>query len=161
MTAKRIILFALVALFVLAACSPAARAITESTTDGFFTGGDGAAPDVGVVSPETEPLPVDSDGGFAGEEGAQAPPGSGVGQTQVDRLVIRNANLSLLVANPVEANDRIAALAASLNGFVVSSNVYHASTDAEGNKIMQASITVRVPSDQLDAALAQIRALAV
>ena len=163
MTAKRIILIALVALFVLAACSPAARAISETTTDGFFYGGDGAAPDVGVVSPETEPMPSDSDGrgNFAGEEAAQAPPGSSVGQAQVDRLVIRNANLSLLVGNPVEANDRIAALAASLNGFVVSSNVYQASTDAEGNKIMQASITVRVPSDQLDAALAQIRALAV
>lgn len=35
------------------------------------------------------------------------------------------------------------------------------STDAAGNKIMQANLTVRVPSAQLDAALAQIRALAV
>src|SRR5687768_4444382 len=118
MTAKRIILFALVALFVLAACSPAASRTdsTGNTTDGFFSGADGGAPDLGVVSPESEPMPADSDGGFAGEEGAQAPPASVVGQAQVDRLVIRNANLSLLVANPVEANDRIAALAASLNG---------------------------------------------
>ncbi len=153
MTAKRILLFALVALFALAACSPAATAITGNRTDdAFYSGGDGSMP-------ESAPPVADYDA--VAEESAAQSPSTGSSVVLTDRLVIRNANLSLLVGNPVEANDRIAALAASLNGFVVSSNVSQASTDAEGNKIMQASITVRVPSTQLDAALAQIRALAV
>lgn len=154
MTAKRIILFALAAMFVLAACSPAAKTADESTaTDGMYYGGD-------VGAPEFESVPADSDASGVAR-GPEEAPASGSSAVLVDRLVIRNANLSLLVSNPVEVNDRIAALAASLNGFVVSSNVYQASTDAAGNKIMQASITFRVPSDQLDAALAQVRALAV
>jgi hypothetical protein len=156
MTTKRILLFALVAVLALAACGPAAKAITGNTTDSYYYATDGSGGS-DVIMPEAEPA-FDRD--EAGEAPAEAPaPGSSVVLT--DRLVIRNANLSLLVSNPVEANDRIAALAASLNGFVVSSSVSQASTDAEGNKIMQASITVRVPSEQLNTALTQIRALAV
>ena len=83
------------------------------------------------------------------------------GQPITDRLVIRNANLSLVVADPAAASNQIIALAASLNGYVVSSNTYQASVDSAGNKIMQANLTIRVPSAQLDAALAQLRALAV
>lgn len=163
MTAKRSLLFAIVALFVLAACASPLASRTEggsSTTDQYY----GILPPGGAGEegmPEAAPLPADSDG-VAYDVALEAEaPATGSGAALTDRLVIRNANLSLLVGNPVEVNDRIAQLAASLNGFVVSSNVYQASTDAEGNKIMQASITVRVPSEQLDAALAQMRALAV
>lgn len=155
MNAKRILLFAFIAVFMLSACQ--ALALNEPGNSGTTTD---------AYSPETEEMPafypVEGEAGMDRDEGAGAgaPPADPQQQT-VDRLVIRNANLQLLVADPNEANSRIAQLAASLNGFVVSSNVYQASTDAQGNKIMQASITVRVPSEQLDAALAQIRALAV
>ena len=158
MSHKRIFLFVVLALFVLAACAPPSGAIDNRNTSGSgdeFYGGDGAVPVVELSVPESESLPAD--GLSVSGEAAQAPASVAL----VDRLVIRNANLSLVVSNPLEANDRIAALAASLNGFVVSSNVYQASVDVAGNKIMQASITVRVPSAQLDAALTQIRALAV
>jgi len=76
-------------------------------------------------------------------------------------LVIKTASLSMVVADPNDAVQRITALVAGMNGFVVSSNTSEASVDARGNKIMQANLTVRVPSAQLDAALAQIRAMAV
>lgn len=156
MSHKRIFLFVVLALFVLAACAPPSGAIDNRNTSGSgdeFYGTDGAVPVVELGVPESLP----ADGISVSGEAAQAPASVAL----VDRLVIRNANLSLVVSNPLEANDRIAALAASLNGFVVSSNVYQASVDVAGNKIMQASITVRVPSAQLDAALTQIRALAV
>jgi hypothetical protein len=165
MTPKRLLLYAIVALFVLSACAPAAtRLVDEVTgnTSDYYYGNDGAVPPGGGESgvPESEPLPADYDAvkGVAAEAPAL---GSSVSQAAADRLVIRNANLSLLVADPVQANAAIAQLAASLNGFVVSSSVYQASTDAQGNKIMQASITIRVPSEQLDGALTQIRGLAV
>lgn len=158
MSNKRIFLFVVLALFVLAACAPPSGAIDNRNTSGSgdeFYGTDGSVALLDVAVPESESLPAD--GISVSGEAAQAPASVAL----VDRLVIRNANLSLVVSNPLEANDRIAALAASLNGFVVSSNVYQASVDVAGNKIMQASITVRVPSAQLDAALTQIRALAV
>jgi len=44
---------------------------------------------------------------------------------------------------------------------VVSSNIYQTSTDAAGNKIMQANVAIRVPAERLNEALAQIKALAV
>ena len=84
-----------------------------------------------------------------------APPTSG------DRLVIRNANLSLVVKDPAESLNAIAALAEGLGGFVVSSNIYQTSVDAQGNKIMQANISLRVPADKLQAALAQLKGMAV
>jgi hypothetical protein len=66
-----------------------------------------------------------------------------------------------VVSDPADAVQRISALANGMGGFVVSSNTTEASVDSRGNKIMQANLTVRVPSAQLDAALAQIRAMAV
>ena len=155
MNAKRLLLFAFVVLFALSACAAPLQSSRTDSDTGFY-GTDGSLPP--VVEGEAAPLPADAVGGVgvSAEEPAAAP-----NAQTVDRLVIRNANLSLLVTDPIDANNRIAQLAGSLNGFVVSSNVYQASTDAEGNKIMQASITIRVPSAQLDAALAQIRALAV
>lgn len=77
-----------------------------------------------------------------------------------DRLVIRNANLTLVVLDPGEKASQIASLAESLGGFVVSSNVYQ-STFGDGVQATQASITVRVPADALDQALKQIKAGAV
>ena len=80
---------------------------------------------------------------------------------QAPRLVIRNANLSVVVTDPAAAVERISALAAESGGFVVGSNVYQASTDEAGKKIMQADITIRVRAERLDQALALIEALAV
>ncbi|MBL8058028.1 MAG: DUF4349 domain-containing protein, partial [Anaerolineales bacterium] len=45
--------------------------------------------------------------------------------------------------------------------FVVSSNIYQASVDAAGNKLMQANLAVRVPAARLTEALTQIKHLAV
>jgi len=78
-----------------------------------------------------------------------------------DRLVIKNANLSLVVKDPAEAVEGISALAESLGGFVVNSNVYQTSVDEQGNKIMQANVSIRVPADKLQTALAQLKGMAV
>jgi hypothetical protein len=96
-------------------------------------------------------MPEDAKG-----EGAGAP-----GQAATERMVIRNANLVMVVTDPGAASDQIAALAGSLGGFTVSSYTYQASTDAAGNKIMQANITVRVPAESLDSFINQLQGLAV
>ncbi len=78
-----------------------------------------------------------------------------------DRLVIRNATLSLVVDDPAEAIDKFSRMAEGMNGYVVTSNVYQTSygVDSSGRARMinQANITLRVPSDRLDDALAQIK----
>jgi hypothetical protein len=74
----------------------------------------------------------------------------------VERLVIRNANLTLVVEDPAKSADEIAQLAETFNGYVVNSNVYQ-TTFAEGVFATQANITIRVPAERLDEALDQIK----
>jgi len=142
----------------LAACSPAAHAVTTLAS----SGGDGSGTTTTVENYAANP-PVD-------QAGVPVADASGKGQGQgaapgapaaLDRIVIKTANLSMVVSDPSDAAQRITALATGMCGFVVSSNTTEASVDANGKKIMQASLTVRVPSAQLDTALAQIRAMAV
>jgi hypothetical protein len=76
----------------------------------------------------------------------------------VDRIVIKNASLSLAVTDPVASLHSIATMAEGMGGFVVSSNVYK-TTSTDGVEHPAADITVRVPSEKLDAALTQIKAL--
>lgn len=75
----------------------------------------------------------------------------------VDRLVIKNANLGIIVADPGATMNVISSMATSMNGFVVSSNLYKTSTSS-GQQVPEASITIRVPSESMDEALQKIRA---
>jgi hypothetical protein len=74
----------------------------------------------------------------------------------VERLVIRNANLTLVVVDPAASAAEISELAEAFDGFVVNSNVYQ-TTFAEGIFATQANITIRVPAERLDEALKQIK----
>ncbi|HNB51814.1 MAG TPA: DUF4349 domain-containing protein, partial [Anaerolineales bacterium] len=79
-----------------------------------------------------------------------------VEQTAGERIVIKNASLSIAVQNPAENLDAITALADEFGGFVVSSNLYK-TTLADGGEVPQASITLRVPAERLDEALNRIK----
>jgi hypothetical protein len=152
MKIRRLLFVIMIAAVVLNACAPGASRSNTGAPE------PGAAPyyapaEVGAVSSDGVAAP--------GYTGAEAGKGGSAQAATVDRLVIKNASLTMVVANPAEASDHIAGVANSLGGFVVSSYVYQASVDAAGNNIMRANITVRVPSAQLDAALAQVRGLAV
>jgi len=158
MNPPRLAFISLVLSLALAACSPAAHAVTTLAS----SGGDGSGTTTTVENYAANP-PVD-------QAGVPVADASGKGQGQgaapgapaaLDRIVIKTANLSMVVSDPSDAAQRITALATGMGGFVVSSNTTEASVDANGKKIMQASLTVRVPSAQLDTALAQIRAMAV
>lgn len=73
-----------------------------------------------------------------------------------ERIVIKNASLSIAVQNPAENLDTITALADEFGGFVVSSNLYK-TTLSNGAEVPQASITLRVPAERLDEALTRIK----
>jgi len=75
-----------------------------------------------------------------------------------ERIVIRNASLSIVVEDPTGAVTTITQMAEEMGGFVVSSNVYKTTTSS-GLEVPNASITVRVPADKLEEALEQIKGL--
>ena len=77
-----------------------------------------------------------------------------------ERIVIRNANLSLVVSDPAESSDQIAAMAEEMGGFVVNLNVYQ-TTFESGVEGQRASITIRVPAEQLDEAIETIKETAI
>jgi hypothetical protein len=90
------------------------------------------------------------------EEGAASfAPGSGAADyAGIERLIIRNAWLDLVVPDTEVALDAIKALVDEMGGYVVESNV---SKFQEG---LRATVTLRVPAESLDVALARIRDLA-
>lgn len=78
------------------------------------------------------------------------------GQAAQERLVIENADLSIVVKDPKARMKEISDLAQKMGGFVVSSNMYQ-NTSSTGKQVPQGSIVIRVPSEKLDEALSKIK----
>jgi hypothetical protein len=76
---------------------------------------------------------------------------------QEQRIVIRNADISLVVNNPDESMQRIISMAESMGGYVVNANMYRRNL-ASGVEVPEGSLTVRVPAERLDEALERIEA---
>lgn len=73
------------------------------------------------------------------------------------RLVIQNADLSIVVKDPRVKMSEIADLAKRLGGFVVSSNMSQ-SQMSNNAMVPEGSISIRVPAESLDTALVEIKA---
>lgn len=139
MTSRNLLLLSIL-LITLSACAPAAApSIKKEVVDGFDQG---MAPAPGVPAPReiTADLAIQ-------EQGADA----------ADRLVIKNASLEIVVDDPEESMDTIARLAESMDGYVVSANLYQ-NVLSNGLEVPRASITIRVPAEKLNEALASIEA---
>jgi len=74
----------------------------------------------------------------------------------MERLVIRNANLVIVVEDPSASASSIIQLAEQMGGYVVSLNIYQ-STYGDNLSATYASITVRVPAERLNEALDEIK----
>jgi hypothetical protein len=72
------------------------------------------------------------------------------------RVILKNASLTLTVETPGTRITEIAAMAKAMGGWVVSSNTY-TSTNSIGEEVTSGTIVVRVPAERLDEALAQIK----
>jgi hypothetical protein len=108
-----------------------------------------AAPGEAEMLVEREAI-VSDEGGYAA--GAS---NSGVADySSIERLIIRNASLDLVVPDTEAALEEVSDLTDEFGGYVVESNVYQYQ---EG---VQASVTLRIPAESLDAALERIRTLA-
>jgi len=108
--------------------------------------------------------PAASAPGLSGEyaEAPAEPPGGRGGAdltaaqtaSTIERLVIRTADLELIVPDTEQALERIRGMVAELDGYVVSMTTYQL------DRGVQASVTIRVPAESFDAALAQLKGLA-
>lgn len=139
----KLLVLVLFATMSLSACagrapSPPSGAEMNISTDKSF------APEYGAALPAQ---PQESQGGFANNV-----------PTSVDRMVIKNANLSLIVEDPASAMESIAETAERMGGFVVTADLYQTTTQS-GKEVPRASITIRVPAEKLNQALDEIKAL--
>ncbi len=116
----------------------------------LFAGG--CARSLGAPSPMPEPSLVYYEGGM--EEELPASPSGHTADISVERLVIRTANLDLIVPDTTQAMDQIAGIAEELEGYVVSMDSYQYEEGLVGN------VTIRVPAESFDTTLDRIRGLA-
>ena len=133
----------LIATVILTACGAAAPAYVESQSVG-----EGYAPEA--------PMPV---GAPAEMEKAadSAYIGNAVPPAQQDRLVIQNADYTLVVVDPKAKMDAMTAMAQTMGGFVVSANLYQ-TTSPNGDQVPEGTIVIRVPASKLEEALKQVKA---
>ena len=75
--------------------------------------------------------------------------------TEEERMIVRNGDMSLVVEDVVSARDEIAQLAVRSNGYVVSSQISGEEQDMRG------WISIRVPDEEFEQALTELRELAV
>jgi hypothetical protein len=162
-----------IATLALAACS-AQSAVRDNDNKDQTVVTDGVMPELSVAAPPAVSLPFAAGGGDVANapadyygydatggtgQAAQEQPASGAAAT--DRLVIKNATLSIVVDNPTATVDAITKLAEGMGGFVVSLNTYKTTYGPQAQEAEQANMTIRVPSANLNAALEQIKGLAV
>lgn len=86
--------------------------------------------------------------------------GSDVPAVAAQRIVIKNADLAIVVSDVNGRMKDIQVMAEQMGGFVVSSNLYKSYTN-NNIEVPEAQIVIRVPSEKLDDALAQIKKDAV
>jgi hypothetical protein len=136
--------FVFIAALILSACASAAA--TPSPMD-LLEGGAGAPSAPQMESFESAPAASDQSVATNSEAGAAS---------SVERIVIQNADLTIVVSDVKGRMENIQAMAQQMGGFVVSSSLYQRYTD-DYVEVPEAQITIRVPAEQLDKALEQIK----
>jgi hypothetical protein len=159
---KRTLFTMLIVTFILAGCG--GRAMSLSATQAPATqapyvdsyGAGGAPGQPPLAMPNT--ITYRSESASIIESGtANVPNVPGVTQ---DRMVVKNADMSVVVKDPEKTMADISKMAQDMGGFVVSSNLYQTSTSS-GKMVPQANVVIRVPAEKLDEALATIKSGAV
>lgn len=93
---------------------------------------------------------------FSVDQAAGVSNSAGVEAASVERLVIQNADISIVVSEVETHMKNIQTMAQQMGGFVVSSNLYqsYASNNVE---VPEAQIVIRVPSEKLEEALERVK----
>jgi hypothetical protein len=152
--------FVLLSVILLAACGGAAAPSTEvalleapaaTQAPAFFADQNGAEAPAG---PKAEnPAPT---AGFV--EVANAPVDAGT--SGAGRLIIKNADMRLLVADTDVAIDRMTQAVGDMGGYIISSRVWYQPW-SDGQNYKYATLTIGVPVDQFEHMLGRFRDLSI
>lgn len=163
MTRKKIfVICGIFFLLLLAACAAAATSedsVANLSAPGAMpardTGGNSSFGDDFAMDEAEAPMEQSGEAMSDGSFGVSTNQGTAVQPFQ-ERLIIRTANMSLVVSNTEEAMATISQMAEENGGWVVNSSVFQYNEDAKtGN------ITIRVPSSGFNSALEALRNMAV
>lgn len=145
----------LLALVMLSACGGSAAPVFNQTSQGLETGGGTAAAaesaaggTAGVAAPVSE---LQQQTNLSGEQNAGAPNA----QAPVQRLVIRTANLQLLVEKVDDAEVQVRRLADTRGGYVLSSQA----SGEESER--RATVELKVPAQRFDEVIAELSKIAI
>lgn len=145
---KSFVIIMILSILLLSSCSGAKSAVPGVLDR---TANEGGAPMTSSAPMMPAPAAIEKD--LAGESYAS----SSVSQA-ADRIVIKNADLSIVVPDPAASLTTIASMAEEMGGFVVTSNLFK-TTSESGIELPEANITVRVPVVELTNAINQIKSL--
>lgn len=143
---KKILPFSLIviAALILAACGAMSA---PQTRDLYSSDNSGGLPMEAPVAVEPEMAVVDQ---------ATVGNSSGVPAAAVERIVIKNADLAIVVSDVEGRMKKIQVMAEQMGGFIVSSNLYQGYTN-NYVEVPEAQVVIRVPAEKLDEALEQIK----
>jgi hypothetical protein len=148
---RSLLIFAIVSMLVLAACSSLRSVATQAPAATEAPAFYGNVPSLGGAAPAApapfESLPQSSDAAKSTAQNSAA---------ETNRLVIQTADLSIVVKDVNARVQAIRDMAKSMGGFVVSVNVSQTYA-SNGSQVPQAQVVIRVPQDRLDDALAQVK----
>jgi hypothetical protein len=115
-----------------------------------------------LIAPEADlaPMSIVNEGVLATDGDAQIQDQAIALEQVQTRIVLKNASLTLVVDDAQASLQSITQLAETVGGWVVTSNTSKTTTRA-GVEVAQGSITIRVPSDNLNDVLNQIKAGAI
>jgi hypothetical protein len=145
---KRILPFSLIiiAALILVACASSANSTQTESRDLSF--GDGVPQSPAIAE---APMPA-----FEAGVNGQVTASSDGSTANADRVVIQNADLAIVVSDVEGRMKNIQTMAQQMGGFVVSSNLYQSYT-SDNVEVPEAQITIRVPVENLEAVLEQIK----
>lgn len=149
---KRILPFSLIIIagLILAACGSNSRSLQSPVIPDLYSGG-APAPQEDSFAPPAAGAPE-----ARSAEQAAANSGSGISAATVERIVIKNADLVIVVSDVEGRMKNIQIMAEKMGGFVVSSNLYQSYTN-DYIEVPEAQIVIRVPSEKLEEAIDQIK----
>ena len=152
-----IAVIAVVSIALMGVLSPRISNTFSTTSSGLGMGG-GGSPEVDMYAmeaPASAPIALDA------SRQAITSNGMDVVAQQVERKVIKDANVSVIVKDPQKSMDAISAMAEELGGYVVTSNVYQTTYGPNNLLALAGNITIRIPAEKLEQVLEQVKKDAV
>jgi hypothetical protein len=147
---KRIVFVFIILALELAACGVKASAPPSEQLVSPGIGGGGAPSYENGPFPTQAPAPYSDASKGIGTMNSSGP-------VLQERLVIMNADVTIVVTDPQSKMETINLMATNLGGFVISMNMYQTNT-RNGQTAPEGTISIRVPADSMENALSQIKA---